>query len=151
MFKKRLTWIVIGLAVLVLAGSGAALAASRTQAKMGPTQVTQAYYDWYLSYLGDRATGELHNPLVDGAYKDSPYLSPAFMAEVEQTVAGFDKGGFDPFLCAQDIPTSVTAGEAVIEGSEATVPVQTSFEGHTFTARLALMEGQWKITGIARQ
>jgi hypothetical protein len=45
---------------------------------------------------------------VDGAYRSSEYLTPEFVRKVDEIVASFDKGGYDPFLCAQDISGEFT-------------------------------------------
>jgi hypothetical protein len=73
-----------------------------------PDGLAKAFYTWYLAYIGDTATGELRNPLVDGSYRRSGFLSDAFSRQVDETVAGFQQGGFDPFLLAQDVPTAVS-------------------------------------------
>lgn len=90
---------------------------------MDPVAVTQAFYDWYLAYVGDRESGELRNPLVDQAYHDNPLLTPAFIATVDEIIAGFDRGGYDPFLLAQDIPGDMFATWATITGDAARVTV----------------------------
>ncbi len=64
------------------------------------------------------------------------------------SIASFDRGGYDPFLCAQDIPDSVTVDEATISGDTASVAVHTSFAGHAFQVDLKLVDGQWKISDI---
>ena len=39
--------------------------------------------------------------------------------------------------------------EATVEGGEAAVEVETSFEAHGFSVRLAERDGQWLITDVA--
>jgi hypothetical protein len=113
----------------------------------GPAEVVQAFYGDYLSYIGE---GEaMRNPLVDGMYRRSPSLAEALIVKVDELLAGFEKGGFDPFLLAQDVPAEVTAGAAVVVGETATVPVTTSFHGHRFTVSLEKQaDGRWLITAI---
>jgi hypothetical protein len=43
----------------------------------------------------------------------------------DEIIASFDRGGYSPFLCAQDIPDSVTVDEATISGDTASVTVHT--------------------------
>jgi len=71
-----------------------------------PSAVTAAFYGWYLDYLGDRELEEFKNPLVDQAYRSSQLLSERLISAVDQALDGMENGGFDPFLLAQDIPTS---------------------------------------------
>jgi|GEM_PF-784822 len=117
-----------------------------TLAQRTPGQTVQAFYDWYLDY--SRNTG---NAMVDKAYHDSPYLTPEYVQSVDELIASFDKGGYDPFLQAQDIPEFVTVEEETVTGDKAVVTANTSFPGHGLVVRLVLADGGWKIDGIARQ
>ncbi len=94
---------------------------------MDPVAVTQAFYDWYLAYVGDRESGQIRNPLVDQAYHDNPLLTPEFIETVDEIIAGFDRGGYDPFLLAQDIPTDMFATWATVSGDAARVTVLRSW------------------------
>lgn len=70
-----------------------------------PLASVEAFYAWYFDYVGGEP-GEFRNPLVDKAYRDSPYLSAEFIQRVDEVIASFaEGGGFDPFLRAQDIPS----------------------------------------------
>jgi len=112
----------------------------------GPTTVVRTFYGEYLGAMGDRLNPS--NPLTEGAYRSSPHLAPDLVAQIDQLLASFDKGGYDPFLCAQDIPDSIAVGEASISGSTASVPVSTSFEGHGFAVILSMAQDGWLITEI---
>ena len=101
-----------------------------------PEQVTQAFYDAYLQAARSR-----NSPLSDGAYKALPGLDAEFAREIERGLTTFGQGGFDPFLCAQDIPGEVTLGQATTDGDEAVVPVSTSFRGHGFQVHLHRVNG----------
>ena len=115
---------------------------------VAPEVVVEDFYAWYLDYIGDRASGDFRNPLVDRAYHESELLDPAFVVSVDELLDSFDRGGYDPFLCAQDIPDSIFVGEATISGDEASVGVETSFAGHGFEVRLAQVDGEWLISDI---
>lgn len=116
-------------------------------AQGNPSETVESFYDWYLAYEG--------NPLVDQAYKSSDLLSDGFVAEVEETIASFDRGGADPILCAQDRPGEVSVGAAAVSDNTATVPVTqiwnpgTDYEATTSIAvELERVDGQWLITGV---
>lgn len=105
-----------------------------------PEQVVQQFYAWYVSYQG--------NPLVDKAYQGSEWLSPAFIAHLDD----FTQSGewrVDPVLCAQDVPNEVTAHPAQVSGDRASVEVTTSFTGHGLTVELVKAGGAWAIDKVA--
>jgi hypothetical protein len=114
----------------------------------GPIPVTPegaaaGFYSWYIWYAR-----EVGNPLVDGVYRSSEYLTEGFVQKVDGIIASFDKGGYDPFLCAQDIPESFTVDEALVSGDRASLVVHTSFEGHTFVVEAEQVNGRWAISDV---
>jgi len=111
-----------------------------------PEQVVEAFYRWYLNQ---------DSVLADRTYRDSEYLSAAFVPKVDGILDSFEGGGYDPFLCAQDIPGTVTADKAVIAGDEATVVVHQIWNPGTeyetirdLTLVLRQVDGQWRIDNI---
>jgi len=129
---------------LLVAGIGPAEATE----EVAPEEVVTGFYESYLGYIGE---GErTQNPLADRAYRTSEFLSDGFVAEVDALLDSFEGGGYDPFLLAQDVPTSVEVGEAIVSGATAAVPVETSFEGHGLLVTLELVDGEWKIDGVRR-
>lgn len=129
---------------LLAAGIGPAQATE----DVAPEAVVMEFYDWY---LGHSVEGEMRqSPLADRAYRESEYLSQDFVAEVDGLLDSFERGGYDPFLLAQDVPTSLVVGEAVVLGETALVPVETSFEGHGLSITLKLVDGEWRIDGVGR-
>lgn len=105
-----------------------------------PGEVVLGFYNWYLGYEG--------NALVDGAYRDQAVASPEFAQTVQERLDSFEKGGYDPILCAQDQPGTVEVGMVTISGDRAEVAVSTSFEGHSFRVLLAAEEQSWQITDV---
>lgn len=129
---------------LLVAGIGPAEATK----EVAPEEVVTRFYDWYLGYIGE---GEMRqSPLADRAYRTSELLSSEFVAEVDALLDSFERGGYDPFLLAQDVPTSLEVGDAVVLGETALVPVETSFEGHGLSVTLKVIDGEWKIDGVSR-
>jgi len=122
---------------------GSAAQMPKRSEPMISSRVVASFYDWYIGYAQN-----VGNPMVDKSYRSSEYLTEEFAQKVDGIIAYFDKGGYDPFLCAQDIPESFTLEEAIIFGDEASVFVHTSFEGHKFTVDLQRVEGEWKIADI---
>jgi len=114
-------------------------AASRT-----PVQVTQTFYNWYIHYPG--------NVMVDKAYYGfGMYLTQDLIEEIDGIIAGFDRGGYDPFLCAQDVPTGVSVGPAEVSGDEATLTAYTTFPGHSLEVTLTRGGDLWRISSIRCQ
>lgn len=114
-----------------------------------PEEVAQAFYAWYLDAFGDPAAGTFHSPLSNKMYQGSPYLTPSFVGHVDELLAGFEgQSGYDPFLCAQDIPQEVTPTGTFWHGEQASVVVRTSFPDHFITLDLQKMENEWKIGNI---
>jgi len=116
-------------------------------AQENPTEVVEQFYRWYIGYPG--------NPLAEQAYRTSEYLTAEWVQEVDQTIAASDRGAYDPFLCAQDIPPSFTVGEAMPTGEEATVTVYQMWNPDTeyeftrdLTVTLQLVSGEWKIARV---
>jgi len=157
MAKMRWSRVLFGvgvIALLVLANLAALPSgAKQVEPALSPEEVTEGFYEWYFSYIGDRSSGQGRNPLVDGAYRDSEYLTPAFVDQVDALIASFDKGGYDPFLCAQDIPERLTVDEALVTDDHAAVMTNLFWMGnpmvsHT-TVTLRQVEGAWMIDGVA--
>jgi hypothetical protein len=107
----------------------------------GPEAVVEDFYAWYFDYA--RSQG---NPLTDRAYCACEYLSIGFVERVDRLLDS--EAPYDPFICGQDLPESVTVEEAVVSGDTASVVVQTSFPGHSFETILELVEGEWRIVDI---
>lgn len=113
-----------------------------------PQGTTQLFYEWYIDYAHNQA-----NPLVDGIYKTSPYLNPVFITLVSETVSGFESGGYDPILLAQDIPDSISVQPAVVNGSRASVVVERYWSGSPtpspITVHLEANGGYWLIVNVS--
>ncbi len=85
-----------------------------------PAEVTAAFYTWYLDYIGATGSEDMRNPLVDGAYRASPYLTQSFIGHIDELLAEMraqDRGGYDPFLLAQDIPQDFSVDPGVAPGT----------------------------------
>jgi hypothetical protein len=149
MEEKQSTLFVLSIAVALSIVLGECSPAPTLSEAMSatPETVVESFYNWYVGYPG--------NSLVDGAYRSSEYLTPEFVQKVDEIVASFDEGGYDPFLCAQDIPGELTVEKAVASGEGASVVVHeiwnpgTQYELiHDVTVALRLVDGQWKISDI---
>lgn len=114
-----------------------------------PEEAARSYYEWYLEYTRPDDEGGFKNPLVDEAYASSPYLTVELTERVADIVASFEGGGYDPFLCAQDVPTAFTVGPAEVAGDEARLTVYTTFVGHAFDVSLVEEDGGWLLDEVS--
>jgi hypothetical protein len=126
--------------ILIILAAVAAGCSQPVTASASPDEVVNAFYRWYLGYPG--------NVMVDRAYHDSEYLTAELKAEVDGILDSFSGGGYDPFLCAQDIPDSITVSQPIASGDTATVSVNTSFPGHGFEVVLSMAQDGWQIVAI---
>lgn len=137
---------IVGLILILAAALGACSSFAPNPSSAGSPdipntpaeQVVQEFYDWYISYPG--------HPIVSGAYAEHALVGEDLVNTVEKDRE--DGLIADPILCAQDIPNSVTAGEAVVDGSTARVHVTTSWEGHELDVELQAVDGEWKISKV---
>ncbi|MBN2470792.1 MAG: DUF3828 domain-containing protein [Anaerolineae bacterium] len=115
-----------------------------------PLATVDAFYTWYLEYTTPDAEGYFNNPLSDGAYQASPYLSPDLIAAVDALKA--EQGGFhaDPFLCAQDVPANIFTELIREDAARAEVLVQEQFvlTLHNITAHVVPTDSGWLIDAI---
>jgi hypothetical protein len=133
--------VLVGL--LMLAGCGLF---GPQEPPLSPTEVTNQFYRWYIGYPG--------NPLVDKAYRASPYLAESMIEEVDETLASFEVGGADPFLLAQDIPERFTVEAATVADDRATVRVYFYWwsgdeNPSVREITLAKRDGEWKIIDVS--
>jgi hypothetical protein len=152
MYRLQIRGLIVGLLVAVLLTGCATpivltLPPAESQPQANPAEVVESFYAWYLEQVETMA-GTDSNPLTGGVYREAAQLDSAFVEEVDQIVAGFDRGGYDPFLLAQDIPTAFRVGEVEVADSSAHVLVYTTFFGHVLDVSLAQEEGGWLITGV---
>jgi hypothetical protein len=123
-----------------------------TAVALTPEQTIEAFYDWYLSFMSDRSDGSFTNPLAEGLYRDSEYLTNDFVARIDETIAGFDGGGYDPILLAQDIPVDIDVQEPSAGSAQATVVVLRYWGGNPdpspMVVHLIRQEGRWLIDNV---
>lgn len=108
-----------------------------------PDGSVNAFYSWYLWYAKN-----IGNPLIDEAYHGNEYLSEGFVQKIDEMIESFDQGGYDPFICAQDIPDSISVGSMDVAGDTVQVSVSTSFENHQFNVLLWEVNDRWVITDV---
>jgi hypothetical protein len=119
-------------------------------ATVEPATVVESFYAWWIASVESGIAGESENPLMTQGYHGSPYLTPTFIAEVDEIIAGFDRGGYDPFLCAQDVPTELFVDGTIYTSAGARVALHSSFgKQHALVVMLEPAgEDTWRIGDI---
>ncbi len=135
---------------VVCPGSAVVNPLTEIQSPKTPGQVVQAFYGWYISYANS-----VGSPLADKMYRSSRYLAPEFVQRVDEIVASFDRGGYDPFLCAQDIPVKFIIGKVDVLSETASVELNkfwnlgTEYEMITYASvQLREINGRWLIDDV---
>lgn len=115
-------------------------------AAMSPLELTESFYRWHVGFPG--------NPLLHTRDKWREYFTPAFIQQVEEILAPREGpgGGFDPFLCAQDIPAELAFAEEERSADEVTIRVQKLWgpgsPASELTVHLVRLDGRWWIARI---
>ena len=78
----------------------------------------------------------------------SEYLAESFINKVDDVLLSSSPGGFDPILCAQDVPQSYSLDGVVQEGDHARVNMSSSFLDHAFTVVLQHADQRWLISDV---
>lgn len=118
-----------------------------TRVAAGAQETLELFYDNYLSYPA--------NALARRAYRDhpslAPYLHPDWISEVDAILAGFEMGGYDPFLCAQALPIDLQIEPLETRSDRARYVLQGDFGGSSgppFQVELTVGDSGWQITSI---
>jgi hypothetical protein len=122
------------MALRIGSGSSAKCGSFTVRAVSGPQAVVQGFYRWYL-------TDQNYNHLLA-----RPDLTPAFVNWLK--AFSWD---YNPIVCAQDVPDSVSAGSVAISGSSANVTTTLVFDGFPpaeLAVNLALGPTGWRISAI---
>lgn len=141
MFTRRASlWMLV---VIVIVGMISGMAQAQDN-ELSPEATVEALYTQYLGYFNQ----DVDEPTFpdEGWYRNYDLLTADFVAAVD----AFD-APYDPFLCAQNIPTAFAVDEAVIadDGAEASVVVRTNFANyHAFEVALVQQDGAWLVNDV---
>ena len=152
MSRKVSLIVLLALALIALLAAGS-LALQTQAAEREATEaasVSESFYRWYLGYPG--------NAFAAQAYRESPLVTAAFVAEMDAAIEAMraaGPGGADLILCAQDIPGEMRYGAATVEDGRATAIVQEVWNPGTeheqardVTVILEQVDGEWLIDDI---
>jgi hypothetical protein len=129
------------LATAAIAGVSYALKGALNQSE-SPEKTTEKFFaEWIASK---------QNPLFAKAYQNNPYLTKQMEDEITNIVASFDKGGYDPILCAQDKPSSMSYTLLEQKNNKAFVEAKQDFYGTEKKIKIKLIKNKsgWQIDNI---
>jgi hypothetical protein len=108
-----------------------------------PEEVVAKFYTDWTSYEG--------SPVGAQIYRGHASVSEDLALKLDQTIASFPEGGgFDPVLCAQDLPESLSITLLSKDRNNAEVLVEEDFWGSLKNVDVALVKNWsgWKIKSI---
>jgi hypothetical protein len=107
-----------------------------------PHGATEAFYQDWINHDG--------NPMVDRIYAAHPLVTPRLIDRVDAIIASFDRGGYDPVLCAQDFPAAFRVEAVSADDTTAAVRVVQQFGEQTRAVDVSLRatNGIWQIDAI---
>jgi len=115
----------------------------QTSPQYPPEQTVKTFY----SDLINRGS----SLLADDDYLKSPFLSENAKESISNTIKNFEMGGaFDPFICAQDTPPSISVSSATLDEKKASVSVTTGF-GNQILITLIPEGDMWLIDSFTCQ
>lgn len=141
---------VISILLTVLIASAAIIGGSYAlknglKSSQTPEQAMQEFYTQWLTHEG--------SPLADKVYRNNGYVTQEFADKVDRIVVSFDKGGYDPILCAQDIPQDMETVNSSVKEDSAVLTVKEKFSGGDRMIEVVMdrVDGQWKIGDVVCQ
>ncbi len=142
MQNKKIFFSVIITAVLATAIIvGTSYAFKLVGSKNTPEQAVNNFYQEWINHDG--------NPMVDKIYSDNPLVTASLSQQIDSILASFDKGGYDPVLCAQDKPQNFSLGQVTIDGNNASVVLTENFGGSEKSIIVSLKKDfDWQIDNI---
>lgn len=107
-----------------------------------PLETTRAFYAEWMAYAG--------NPITDKLYQNHALLSEDYERKIQETIDGFEFGGFDPVLMAQDKPQNLDFSLSRESGNTAIVDVTQDFGTSVRILKVDLFQedGRWLIGNI---
>jgi hypothetical protein len=144
-----LFYLILGLALMLGGCNSQRVESVDAFSRVTPEGVVTSFYGWYMAYSG--------NPLADGAYHSSGYLTEDFIQRMDEVLYSAIKSGYDPVLCAQDKPKRISVEDGPRSEDQDLAIVllhevwnlDTKFEWcQDLTIRVILDDGTWKIDDI---
>jgi len=135
--KKMVVAGIFGIVVLVML---IFLITSNSAVTTPDRAVTTFYESWFQGKF----------MLSDGSYQNADQLSLNFKKKIDSIVSSFSSEGYDPIVCAQDIPNNFEVLPIATNGENAEVSVREYFDTIVKDIKISLARENalWKITDV---
>jgi len=163
--RRRLALALLCAALSVTAGCRSDQGPSERDPAVAEAEAREAVEGFYADYIAgsrlDAETGGIHNPLLDGGYRDDERLGAELVEQIDAIRGDDGDRGMqaDPFLCAIQIPERADVSEVKLEGDSAVATLLLHFAGQSIPQRLTVTLGAgeasadgevgWRLTAIA--
>jgi hypothetical protein len=118
-----------------------------SQTSRQPEEVVEGFYDFWMSYPEEPGG----NPISERAYQSRDEVTDDLIAQLDEIIDSFAEGPrYDPVLCSQDFPASLSFKEGERKENTASVIVEQDFYGSpkNLMVFLKLVNKDWKIDKI---
>jgi len=107
-----------------------------------PQKVVNDFYKKWISYEG--------SPVNDKLYKNTSFVTDNFIVKIDSFIGSFNHGGYDPILCAQDVPQRFKIENVLVYNNEADLTVIENFDQSIKNVNVLLKKigNEWKIDQI---
>lgn len=113
-----------------------------------PEKTVKDFYSFWMSYSENNSGA---SPVLERAYIGREDVTDFFVEITNSLIDSFGEGpGYDPVLCAQEIPQNIDFGQAYVSDDYAEIIIAEDFWGHEREVKviLRLIDKKWKINEI---
>jgi hypothetical protein len=142
MNKNNFNFLIVVFLLILFAIGGFYFLNNLSVQKLSAEDTVKAFYQEWVSYKG--------NPIVDRIYQNSDYITKEYSQKLDQIIDSFTVAGFDPVLCAQDIPSDIYLGKVAKKGDTAVIALEEKFSGGYKIVEYVLEQedNKWQIMDI---
>ncbi len=139
----------ITLAVIICSAAiiGFIYAVKNNYPTASPEQTVKSFYDDWIKYQG------AGNPISDRIYQESQVVTDELVKKLDSIIYSFEFGGYDPVICAQDIPQSFKVELKSKNNDLAILQIEQDFYGsiNFISVETIKIGKEWKINDIICQ
>lgn len=134
----------------ILFCSGCSLSSFSPSSRRSPEDITEEFYERYFQCINNPEVEILESCLE--VHIKRPYLTKSYRKQIQKSVNSYFKyGGYDPLLCAYNIPPGgFKVGPASYQGERVSLVVSFYYEKEIHNVPITLVKdgNQWKIENV---